>query len=214
MSSKTGSALIVIFAFITLSAIPFLLWGQVSRRSSGDQWRVLLNSGSTSFSAVSSVDYATIFSSTSATYNEYEIKLMNVVLGTSGVELWLRGSDDGSTFEADNGDYKCGSWAIGASGGTLGCGVVGDAQAIKISDNSTSTGGEHIVTRIQVFNPHSTTQTKYLIWDGAGIYTDQSVWYRYAGGGKWTSTAAMTGIRILPESGTMTGNIYIYGIVN
>lgn len=169
---------------------------------------VLLNSGSTTFSAVASVDFPTIITST---YNEYQVKLMGVVNSGSTAELWMRVSTNGSTFDATGGNYACGTWAIGSSGGTLGCGIT---TAVKVIDNSTVSSGEHIVSTVQFFQPTSATLRKYFLTEGVVHYTDQNTFYREVGGGRYNSTTALTGIQFLPETGTFSGSIFIYGIAN
>lgn len=168
---------------------------------------VLLNSGSTTFSGVASVDFPTIITST---YNEYQVKLMGVVNSGSTAELWMRVSTNGSTFDS-GANYNCGTWAIGNSGGTLGC---GPNSAIKVVDNSTVSSGEHIVSTVQFFQPTSATLRKYFLTEGFIHYTDQNTHYRNTGGGRYNSTTALTGIQFLPETGTFSGSIFIYGIAN
>lgn len=169
---------------------------------------VLLNAGSTTFSAVASVDFPTIITSA---YNEYQVKLMGIVNSADGAELYMRVSVNGSTFDATNGNYNCGTWAIGNSGGTLGCGL---GTAIKVVDDSTVSSGEHIVSWVRFFQPTSTTLRKYFITDGFLHYTDQTTHYRIAGGGRYNSTTALTGIQFFPETGTFSGSIFISGIAN
>ena len=87
----------------------------------------------------------------------------------------------------------------------------------QISINKTfETGGasgENGNLIINVYKPSSTSLTKFISWDGS--YANPSTLVRrVVGGGGHTSTSALTGVRIYPFGGTISGTFRLYGIAN
>lgn len=195
MTSKTGSALIIIFVFITLSAIPFLLWGQVSRRSSSGDL-VLLEQHTASASA--SLDFTTCISST---YDDYLVSLVDIVLQSDGQALlWLWSTDGGATYDTGNNYQWFGYWAAGAglSGGLGGQTLVGNIQIAPAVGNDT---GQHVSGWVRFSGPASAI-TKYLAADVVQHLTTDSRNYRSMVGGTYITTA-VTDFRIIPLSGNI-----------
>jgi hypothetical protein len=66
---------------------------------------------------------------------------------------------------------------------------------------------------MMIFNPSSTALSKHVTWHGSGI-TAAGLEVCYVGAAHNTGTAALTGIRISPSSGTVTAVARLYAIKN
>lgn len=151
----------------------------------------------------------------SGSYNQYVIKLMNLVPQTDGVDLLIRLSDDnGSTYEADAGDYD---WNVAYMTSIIADQQAGATTEIYImgttANLSNVIGEGGLNAEIYVNRPHNTSEPTTLHWTGS--YYDAAGTYNWPffGAGRTTWTADATHIRITASSGNLeTGMIAIYGV--
>jgi len=88
------------------------------------------------------------------------------------------------------------------------------ATTIRIIGNVDNVANASANFSMYIYSPSSTTLSKMVVWTAASVDTNTYVRLSY-GAGFNTGTAAMTGIRFLPVSGTFTsGTFRLYGIKN
>jgi hypothetical protein len=150
----------------------------------------------TSFSAVSSQSINDVFSST---YDHYKI-FMNVTAGNDGAALLFRlrvSGADNTSSNYERGNYYVGAFtpeAAGSQNSEL-------ATSWLICANSSTVGSS---MEMSIYDPFLSAYTKEL---------HTAVGYNfYTQGGTSTVTTSYTGFTILPTAGTITGNIYVFGV--
>ncbi len=159
-------------------------------------------------SAVSSADLNGYFTSD---YDVYEIFIVNCI-ASSDQTLKLRFATTGSYTVQTGNDYNTSqnynydnSTGISANG-------YSSTSAYQLVHIGSSTNFS-TTSKIILFKPTSTSQKKNIHSFTLGNYSGTRYFTNAAG--YWNSTTAVTGVRILPDSGTITyDNIYLYGIKN
>jgi len=172
-----------------------------STASTGLAWStqgfVLINT--TSFSAVSSQTIDSLFSST---YQNYRMILtLSAVSATNPNILgyFRSASADVTTNNNTESIIQYSTTITGAeSGSTIEFGR---------SSTSYSSFSNYVV---DIFNPQLARVTSYS--SNGGFVTNAGVPYQYRSFGYNLSTTQMTGINIYPSTGTMTGEVSIYGL--
>ncbi len=162
-------------------------------------------------SSASTIDIETTFSST---YDAYVIIAEGITFSASSTDLNCRMKVGGSYDTAANYYY----WAAQPTSSTASLGspaVANGGNSINITSasnlsNTASDGGN---IRMHVYNPASTTFKKCIDWHGFFPFSGSSS-HTVFGGGMNTATTALTGIRLYPTSGTMSGKFRLYGIPN
>lgn len=87
------------------------------------------------------------------------------------------------------------------------------AQAAHIQMTSTITGGRAFTFWMYINNPAGTVRDKYVRWNG--VHTNvNDVAIATGVGTRFSSAGALTGIRFLLDTGTITGTFRLYGIAN
>jgi hypothetical protein len=171
---------------------------------------VLIDSQEASSSAT--IDFTTGLDDT---YDAYEIRVSSAKPATDDVEMWMRvGTGAGPTWQAGSSDYY---WQLSVMrAATLGTiGDTGDSQ-IRLSWNNAASAignatGENFNAVIHFNNPDA---SNFCEFSYTGAYSEASgaplmLW----GGGRHTSTGAITGIRFLMESGNIaSGRFSLYGL--
>jgi hypothetical protein len=157
----------------------------------------LLNT--TTFSTVSSQTIDTLFSST---YQNYRIVLtISAASGTNpNILAYFRsaGADVTTNNNTEN-IIQYSTTITGAETGTT------------IEFGRTSTGYPAFSNYvIDVFNPQIARQTTFV--SNGGFVAQSGVPYQYRSYGYNFSNTQMTGIKIYPSTGTMTGEVSIYGL--
>ena len=159
-------------------------------------------------SAVSSADLNGYFSSA---YDIYEIFIVNCI-ATSDQTLRLRFATTGSYTVQTGNDYNTSQNYNYDNSAGLAANGYSSTSAYQLGHFG-STSNFSTTSRITLFKPTSTSQKKnihsFTLGNHAGTrYFTNAVGY-------WNSTTAVTGVRILPDSSTITyDNIYLYGIKN
>jgi hypothetical protein len=159
-------------------------------------------------SAVSSADLNGYFTSA---YDIYEIFIVNLI-GTSDQTLKLRFATTGSYTVQTGSDYNTSqTYNYNNDTGLAANGYSSTSayQLVHIGSSATFS----TTSKIILFKPTSTSQKKNIHSSTIGNYAGTR--YFTTAAGYWNSTTAVTGVRILPDSGTITyDNIYLYGIKN
>lgn len=154
---------------------------------------------SKSFSAVSSTDIDNCFS---ASYSQY--KIITLVTGSNDQVLGIQLKTGGTIFTTANQRRQ---YITAESTSLIGGRITNDTKLPVgvLTSNVESCG------LVEIMNPFQSTPTTlvsaYSFRPIAGIY------YEYNTGGI-PGTDAFDGFRLLPTTGTITGEIYIYGYVN
>jgi len=164
-------------------------WVAVSGGAAG---LVLINT--TSFSAVSSQQVPTIFSST---YNSYRIFVRFTAISTANVDikLSLRIAAD---VDATNGTI------LTAAGAT----VTGASAVGRLGSASTTYPGMYTAV-CDLMSPNLATRTN---GSANGFYvTNAGFETVFNSGFAWNTTTQYTGLTLTPSAGTMTGTIQVYG---
>lgn len=167
------------------------------------------------------IDYKTASSSASlnflnlnSTYVAYDIILSNVLPANSGDSLWLRISEDNSTFLSTAIYWYAYSKLTSANGtgsGTVTTAVGGAQGQLVIEDTIGSSSGRGISGTIRIYNPSATSKCKFT-WltskeTDAGVTT--SAW----GGGDINFVGAILGMQFLCSTGNIaSGTIEIKGV--
>ena len=152
------------------------------------------------------------------TYDTYQLVISNLQPTTDDVELWLRVGTGGTpTYQTTLYDYSFRyerSASPGAVGVTSQAKIVlaGETAATGAVSSSTSEAGASVTVMFD--NPESAFPTLFCYqgaWQ-AQVNTPGTL-YTVTGAGCWQSTTAITAVRIMFESGTITaGRASLYGI--
>lgn len=183
-------------------------WVYVASGGGGGGALVLLEQHTASSSAT--LDFTTCIS---ATYDDYQIEIVNIIPATNAVALNFRCSTNGgSTYDAgtnydDTVVYASGSTVavIGASGTGKTAGVVFDSVS-----NGTSYG---VSASLHLADPLNTTQYKIFYGQGYAEYSGGGHFWLPMIGCVYKSAAAVNALRFLMSSGNIaSGTIRVYGI--
>lgn len=165
-------------------------------------------------SASATIDFT---SSIDATYNEYEIHILNANPATDGVQLHMRTSTDGgSTFDSGATDYKYAGQAY-YTGATANYNSTGAAQLVLSSTGRTmgNVSGEGYCGVVRLTQPSSATITR-VDWTGSYCGTAGASEHAVVhGSGRRDSAADVDAIRFLMSSGNIaSGEFKLYGVSN
>jgi ribosomal protein L12E/L44/L45/RPP1/RPP2 len=155
-------------------------------------------------SGASAIDVETTFDST---YDEYEIVITDLVLSVSG-DMSIQMKMGGSYLST--GTYTSHS-SLPKSSSSAYAGIGNAGGAIYVHNAILGGSGSNTSLNIRVHSPSSTTVKKLIDWTGSGI-SAANVVVSLTGGGGNSGTVALTGIRIFPSSGTISGTARLYGI--
>jgi hypothetical protein len=161
----------------------------------------LVKISTTTFSAVSSQSFNSIFSST---YDNYKIVVSNLThsVGGVGVNMRLRksGTDDSSTNYVRQ--------YVDANGSTLASARPGtDTLWLTLLP---STGTENGFSEMTIFNPNNAT-IKTAIIGGFPYNGTTLVSQTYYGFHNVATSANYDGFSLIPGSGTISGTVSVYG---
>lgn len=151
-------------------------------------------------------------------YENYLIKLQNVLFSVDDVEVYLRVRRSGQgTFDTGASDYGYFSSTIAHSGvGLSGSDSTDDAAAfMEILTNVDSTGGVGVSGDIECFGLGQSVRAQFH-WKLCNLYSSSGLQHDAADGwGSRDTTTALDGVRITPASGTIvSGDAYLYGIAS
>jgi hypothetical protein len=172
---------------------------------------VLLEQHTASSSAT--LDFTTAITST---YDEYRIEMIGIVPATNGAVLSLRCSTDGGSTYDTSAIYDYAeihtAWgstltSIGASSQTS-IPIFSDGAGSALLNTATPA----LVGSMNLFQPGSTTNYRYFITNGNGIYTNGGR-YAFTHNAVYRSTTAVNAFRFSMSSGNIaSGTIRVYGL--
>jgi len=163
-------------------------------------------------SASATVDIETTFSST---YDKYLLAVSGVVMDTDGENFTMRLKIGGtylatSTYVSFRINGSSASTTV--SGENTSVGAPTSSQAVTGSTGNV--GGENTSFNMYIHNPASATLQKLYFIDGA-THTPAGEVRLIKWVGFNTNTAALTGVRFIPSSGTFaSGTFRLYGLAN
>lgn len=155
-------------------------------------------------SASATVDIETTFSST---YDAYLLYVVNLTPATAGTIIYARLKIGGSYITSASYTYAMNR--SNDASGYLSDNAAGDTT-IRLINNCSL--GQMI---INIYSPSNTTKSKMINWQGVSVTSTPNI--AFANGVAYVTgtTAAMTGIRILADSGNITsGTFRLYGVSN
>lgn len=155
-------------------------------------------------SAASTADIETTFDST---YDEYLITFTDITT-SADADILVRAKISGSYHTSANYDYH----SHESNGGASTYVAVNGAAATSITmlsqaDLSLSNAG--FDAKLHLSKPSA---TKYPRFHWAGVAHNGSIVYVHNGAGVVESAGAVTGVRIYPSTGTLSGTFRLYGI--
>lgn len=156
-------------------------------------------------SASSTLDFTTCIS---ATYDTYEIQIVNIVFSTAAILQMRMSTDGGSSYAAGASDYRW-LWTFALDGSD---GQIGDTadDAIDFRDaTSTLAANTGINAKLVLYDPGG-AKLKAVLGDVDILTTSLAM---LNGGGLYLSTTAVNAFRFLPSTGNFTsGTIRCYGV--
>ena len=163
-------------------------------------------------SASATLDFAAWYS---ATYDEYLIEFVSLVMATNSVNLlWRASTDTGSTYDSGT-NYAYDNFVFRSGGSATGGGAGQTAILVNYSGTTINNGTAaqaSISGWMRLYSPANTSL--YKLVEGMTTYLD-SGGFRVANmfRGAYESTTAMDGFRVLASSGNITsGSVRVYGV--
>lgn len=189
----------------------------VSTTGSGDDLEIGYDGDSSAFVLLDSVSASgsasVSFTGLSSTYFVYLIVCTDIYPGSQGAELLVRtSSNNGVSYDAASGNYCYGVFVI--EDGSLDDQHDDSDTEIEVANNLSQSNLCN--GRIWLINPSNSSEETSIIFDMnhsdyAGASPDTM---RYATGfGLRVSAALVDAIQILMSTGTITGKIYLYGVM-
>ena len=161
-------------------------------------------------SSSATVDIETTFSST---YDAYLLIGTGIVVATNGDGITCRMKISGSYVTTATYSYHArllssDSTAYNSEAST-------GSTVITITNELGNTAGKSLNFKMLIQSPASTTLQKTIIWEGHSVRQSFDNAVSLGGSAKNTGTGALTGIRFIPQSATITsGKFRLYGIAN
>jgi len=155
--------------------------------------------GTVSFSAVGSVSLNNVFSST---YENYQIIVSISASDTNALLIRLRvsGSDNSSS------NYYYGGTTVDSSATAVSLTKGDPTTSWRIGATGTS---DFSLSNVTISSPFTSNKTAFSSNAGYGFGTNEGG--QYAIGGFFSGTTSFTGFTLIPNVGTITGNISVYG---
>jgi hypothetical protein len=153
----------------------------------------------------------------SSTYDDYEIRITNVIPATSAVELYLRFSTNGGSSYDAGSNYNWSSFRA-SSAGTANSGTGSGAFASQIDLAMGAAGGANagygFVGRFQLADPLNAVNNKRVnaqmsLFDGPGLVPNVVGMLA----GTYVNATAVNAFQLLASSGNLTsGVVRCYGV--
>lgn len=157
-------------------------------------------------SAASSVD---ITSQLSGTYNDYRLVLSNITTSANTKILIRFSTNNGSTWVGTN-DYTWGGgYAYNGGSGYLAGSTTATLIQLRDVDTTLATNGAYNA-QLTLFNVNGANRKDLVgqvIWDDNAVNALTLV--NFFGG--LNTTTAINAIQILPQTGTFSGSVYLFG---
>jgi len=163
-------------------------------------------------SSASTADVETTFDST---YDMYAITGVNIIVNTDGQRFGCR-LKVGGTYQTSNIRQIC----FGVQDGSAAMSIRASTGASIIEFNIPGIAGSNTAANVGSFvmyvpNPASTTANKRVFGDFVYQGESTNAIAKSSFVGTYTGSAsALTGVRFLPDGGTMSGTFRLYGIKN
>ena len=158
-------------------------------------------------SGASTVDMETTFDST---YDAYEIVVSGFVCGTDNQQVGIRFKIGGAYLTTGYAHHL--TYVRSNTGNYLGSANTNDNRA-PMALSQGNVGGESGNFRIYIYKPTATGIQHVVNYHG-GYMDDGAVTYSITGASSNPTTGALTGIQVLPYSGTCTCAVRLYGLAN
>lgn len=156
-------------------------------------------------SASATLDFTAFIS---ATYDDYQFELVDVLPATNAVQLLMRCSV-AATFDASS-LYGTGAWTY-VSGGSTTFGSTTTSITTSNANDTDNNAGRGVVGQVRLYNPGGSQAYKKLTYD-IGWLTG-GVPKHATAMGFYNNTSAVDGFRFLFSTGNITsGTIRVYGI--
>jgi hypothetical protein len=161
--------------------------------------------------ATASGDSSIDFTGLDSTYDEYVVRLINVIPDTDQVDLWLRTSNDGgSTFDSGSTDYEGGDDFSNTVYTSDRYNVNNQFQDGRIGSDTNDNG---VSGWVHVINPSASVFTAVF---SVGVFERANSSFRVAAfnlGGKCLANKSIDAIRFLMSSGNIeSGKLILYGV--
>jgi hypothetical protein len=178
----------------------------VDRGSSGASL-VFIQSKTASASA--SIDFT---SGIDSTYNDYLVKMTDVIPASNAADLTLRVSQDGGgTFKAGATDYRYALASCDETGTITGTGAI--TTAIIVGNAILNTVNTTFYGEVKFSNPAGTTRNKNFVTESGYVKSDGQLYSNRGAGLFILNTAAFNAIRFIMSGGAITsGTFALYGI--
>jgi hypothetical protein len=207
-STENGNAYVYYDGFWTsISGLPSLpvggTTGQVLAKSSNTdyatQWvapsgLVLLNT--TTFSGLASQSVNDVFSST---YDSYKVVFNLTATGNTGLRIQMRAGGEDATGSNYARQY------VLVTAGSFFAGRNTTQTSYDLTDVNNKGTGE-----ITIFNPNKAEPTSFSALSGYNIAGNDLYWFSTVGNHQLSN--AYTGFTIFPGTGTITGQLSVYGL--
>ncbi|RJQ24607.1 hypothetical protein C4577_07500 [Candidatus Parcubacteria bacterium] len=162
-------------------------------------------------SGASSVDFV-LTSWTNSDFFAYRIVFAHVIVSVDGAAVWIRTSTDGgSTYDSGASDYQWAFLYVLATPTNGGLGSTANS-AIVINNAQGNAANEEMGGVIDFYEP-SAAKFFMATYDILMRNTGGTLG-RFAGSGQRITAADVDAVRILPSSGTMSGEFRLYGLKN
>jgi len=141
------------------------------------------------------------------TYLAYRIMGVNIAGDTDNQKIYIHFSDD-TGVSWDNGDnYQTNVWKVQSNTAYR---YNGTSDAFIMDATGTSTN-ETCSFDYTVFDPSISDDYTHYSFNGVENNADPNI-MSFTGGGMYKSAAAVDGIRIVAESGNLSGDFKLYGL--
>jgi hypothetical protein len=160
-------------------------------------------------SGAATADIETTFDST---YDEYIITASGVVPSSDGISMTVQMKLGGAYDTGANYHYHSSKLASNAA--TYAATQSDAASSISMNVAQGNSAGRALSFTMRVHRPADTTVFKSIDWTGSTISNTGLLGSLVGAGFNSGATTALTGIRIAPGSGTISGTFRLYGIKN
>lgn len=166
------------------------------------------------YTAVSSASFQ-VTTNISSAFTMYELHMQNLVPTNNAVDIDVQVTVDGGATYVTSATYEY-ELTIFPSNTTSTQDRSASATGIvltRVNDLANNVNGGGLSGKVSLYNPSNNTHFKYFTSDGIYNQNTAVVMARTVGGGRYNSTAAINGFRIVPSAGTIaTGSAKLYGI--
>lgn len=153
-----------------------------------------------------------------STYDEYVFYLVDIHPSVSDIDvMWIGSTDSGSSYGvATTTTMFRATHKEDGSGGALtyrdGRDAAQSTGNIHLTGNAGNDNDQCVVSEFRLFSPSSTSKVKHFIALAHSMQTGSNFFYQWYSAGYINTTSAVNAVKFLPGSGTIDGNIYMFGV--